>query len=492
MQTRGARFGFVRDGIQFLQRPYIRTHVNDFQLKKAEELTQKLDLKRASRDFGKNEERRRKLRKNEGLQRVISDPKVKEYMLKLQRASSSNITTILNDAVANGIKEPSIFLMGMKQFDKHRSSTEAFKVFHQMKTQTIDPSLECYSQYFRLCGKIEAYSKAIDEFQIMKEKKVAPNTPVMTSLIESFAALKKLPELLKDFDSHGLEKNVIFYTSLLKTCIRIGDVDTALDILQEMESNKIEINEITATVLMRVFKSHGDVTLAKKWYHELQYRIQPCIQFSSTYLSILADHGKIDEVTQLYHDMESAKLTDKMVINIVADAFANAGDLCGVEELFQKHQYSVEIFTSLMKALYKTGNIHSIEDYLKSHPNFLDDRQAQYAIFSHLLSYGDMGFLDRIYDNYFGPQKIPFGSVDNKILWEFHQYPFSIVVPCIRYGSRSIDDEEWYIMNVGRGKHLRKGTQSLRDHILNSCLFSDLEFRTLENPGFLDFRKIWR
>jgi len=487
---RGARFGFVSDCVQFLQRPYIRRHVNDFERKKAEELTQKLNLKRASRQLEQNQERRRKMRKDEGMQRSISNPEVKEYISKLQRASSSNIATILNDAVANGIKDPTIFLMGMKQFDKHRSSTKALNVFHDMAEHTIQPSLECYSTYFRLCGKVEAYSKAIDEFRMMKRRKVVPNTPIMTSLVDSFAGLKKLPEFLEEFDSHNLEKNIIFYTSLLKTCIRTADVDRALGILQEMESNKIEINEITATVIMRIFKSHGDIRFAKKWYLKLQHQIQPSIQFSSTYLSILADNGKIDEVLYTFEEMKSLKLVDKMVINIVADAFANAGDVRRVVELFHKYQHSVEVFTSLMKVLYKTGNIHSIEEYLLSHPNFLDDRQAQYALFSHLLSHGDMKFVDRIYEDYFGTQKIPFGSADEQILWEFHQYPFSIVVACIRYGSKSIGFGKWHVMNVGRGKHLRKGKRSLQDHILNSDLFPNLEFRTHENPGLLSFRKI--
>ncbi|CAN4114510.1 unnamed protein product [Withania somnifera] len=115
-------------------------------------------------------------------------------------------------------------------------------LFHEMLRQGLAPNLILYDD--------------------MKNRGILPNVVTYSSLIHGMSSIR----LTED---EGVPSNVVCYTALIRGYCKLGQMDKARSILQEMLSHDIQPNKITYTVIIDGYCQAGKVKEAKEYFAEM-------------------------------------------------------------------------------------------------------------------------------------------------------------------------------------------------------------------------------
>jgi len=129
----------------------------------------------------------------------------------------------------------------MQKFVDNGELQQACSVFELMRKHEFRNHLAAWNMFFRICARLGQYDDAIRGYEDMKSSKIKANERCCTALIESYGMLKRLPELLQEFEDLDLQKDLVFYTQCIKECARIGDVVIAEKIYEELNRKRIQV-----------------------------------------------------------------------------------------------------------------------------------------------------------------------------------------------------------------------------------------------------------
>ena len=194
-----------------------------------------------------------------------------------------------------------------------------------------------------------------------------------SALISGYVQMGKAHEALNCFERmqrEGISPNAVTYTSILKACGSIGDIDKGKEIHREVRSNRlIEKDILLATALVDMYVKCGMLTEAQQMLESLPirdivswnalivgyaqlglgYKVWNCFQYIQneglspnvvTYVCILqccgciCDHKKGEEI---HEEIMNKGFLEKDVVfgNASIDMYAKCGELAKVQELLE-------------------------------------------------------------------------------------------------------------------------------------------------------------
>ena len=194
-----------------------------------------------------------------------------------------------------------------------------------------------------------------------------------SALISGYVQMGKAHEALNCFERmqrEGISPNAVTYTSILKACGSIGDIDKGKEIHREVRSNRlIEKDILLATALVDMYVKCGMLTEAQQMLESLPirdivswnalivgyaqlglgYKVWSCFQYIQneglspnvvTYVCILqccgciCDHKKGEEI---HEEIMNKGFLEKDVVfgNASIDMYAKCGELAKVQELLE-------------------------------------------------------------------------------------------------------------------------------------------------------------
>ena len=113
----------------------------------------------------------------------------------------------------------------MRNLDSRGERRSAQDVFHQMVNCNIAPNnaQPAYDFHIRVCNRLRDYHSALKAAEDLKESKAIPGIIFYSNLIETYANVQRLPELLEEIEASNLKKDAIFFAQCVRTCVTTGN-----------------------------------------------------------------------------------------------------------------------------------------------------------------------------------------------------------------------------------------------------------------------------
>jgi len=412
-----------------------------------------------------------------------------EVVGKILKAKGDEIFQLLNRASKQQHVHQAYFHQAMLQFNDLRDFRKSKKCFDMMRKYEFQPTLATYTTYFTVCSRMGEYESAVQAHEEMKRNGLKLTLVSASALLQSYASLNRLPELLESINRSGLRKDIIFYSSLLRIYGSAGDVNLALDLYEEMKSNNTAVNPVFVIEFLNVLKTHGDIALTRKYFWILDNELssrgeQMLVEGFNQFIWALSEGGDLEEVNDLLEEMKDRKLkTDDSTRRATLQVHAVKGD---VPTILKNLNTRLDCFGSLVYALQTNDRLDKLEGYVQKYFHFASTIHNSRVIFAALHEQGDFSLLDRLYNIYARKGLLSFEG------WDLRQYSVGIAAACVRSGLKELKVGE--CVNIVTGNNnvkMRKGHEHLRDYFLNTSEFENAKISSHpRNPKMLLLERI--
>jgi pentatricopeptide repeat protein len=224
-------------------------------------------------------------------------------------------------ALFRQIKNPDIVAYNnlMNFYTKQGNVTAAHAVFKQIAT----PDLVSYSTLIKTFVLANELDSAFSVLKKMKDAQIKPNAITFTNLIKGCVKAKDWNRAWLTFDhmrSHIQEPDAKSYALMIHACAFTQDAEKALDLLHEMSSRNIDIDNVTLTSVIQSLGSRSDyypkVFETFDLIKEKGLKIEP--QTFSVLLSSIANNNDIFHARKLWNQIVSDGSTPVCYENIKA------------------------------------------------------------------------------------------------------------------------------------------------------------------------------
>jgi len=411
--------------------------------------------------------------------RKVKNPTHDRFLAELWACSLEEVFPLLERSLEAEAEHDSLFQQAMQKFVDFGELQKAKKVFELMRQHDFRNHLAAWNMFFRICARLGQYEDAILGYEDMKGSKIKSNERCCTALIESYGMLKRLPELLQEFEDLDLCKDLVFYTQCVKECARIGDVVIAEKIHEELSRKKIQIDCVFVNEFLAVLKASGDVALSRKYFHLFDDKLKGGLNkdIFNRYLSIIQYEGNMEEVEWILEEMKAREVgIDDFTIFHLAHALAHAKDVDRVLALMES---GIDVFRSLVVALAKTERLSELPIFVQTFKNHAQETDNFSSMFSVLHRERKYELMDAIFG------ELHSGVGESSIL-DFHNVTVGVAVARLRFEIKHMETGDTRRIVVGRGKHQRSaGSSNLKEALLKSTVLPHSNVISDPDPAYL-------
>eukprot|EP00928_Gymnodinium_smaydae_P095383 TRINITY_DN819_c0_g6_i1.p1 TRINITY_DN819_c0_g6~~TRINITY_DN819_c0_g6_i1.p1 ORF type:complete len:633 (-),score=129.09 TRINITY_DN819_c0_g6_i1:163-2061(-) len=245
---------------------------------------------------------------------------------------------------------PSHVTLGIlvKAYGQAGDVQRVLKVWDDMVEQRSHANAVTFGCMIDACVKCGCMTKAMEIFRDMKAQHKHRNTILYTTLVKGYGLekdLKNALELFREMQAEGVPYNTITYNSIIDVCIKCCDVATAESLLHEMLNNGhgVEPDLITYSTLLKGYCHFGDLDRALQvaatikdcglTCDELVYNtlMDGCVKAND----LSAGIGLFAEMTQA--GMQPSSITHSILLRLYQHNGYKGDCMDAVAKLYQHH-----------------------------------------------------------------------------------------------------------------------------------------------------------
>ncbi|CAJ1334400.1 unnamed protein product [Effrenium voratum] len=221
-----------------------------------------------------------------------------------------------------------------------------------------------------------------------------------TSLLDGYGKVGDLESagaVLDQMRRHSVQPNTNCYNSLINAYAKAGEMKLAVTAMSNMRSQKLRADVITYTSIISGFASSGRMTLAKEWLTNMRdMSFEPNVVTFGTVLQSCHKLHKVEEAEELLQDMRKMKVEPNLVIfntmlNIYASARRGAKAEQVFRELVRRGRPDAAAFGSLVKASARMGDMQRCMSWMqRAEASERLDAKAYYSLISACAQAGDV------------------------------------------------------------------------------------------------------
>jgi len=215
--------------------------------------------------------------------------------------------------------------------------------------------------------------------QMQSDCKIVVNAVIYCSLLKGFAREKKLDRawsVFKEMKALDLEMSTVACNTLLDACARLGRMERVPEILADMRAHNVQPNLITYSTTMKGHCQAGDIQTALDLMEEMQREtdLKPDEIMYNSILDGCAQHSLVDEGLRLLSEMQSKGVTPSnftlsVLVKLLSRARKPLDQSFGlVRDLSQKYNIkpNVHVFTNLIQACVSARQVPRAIETLES------------------------------------------------------------------------------------------------------------------------------
>ncbi|CAL0300853.1 unnamed protein product [Lupinus luteus] len=248
------------------------------------------------------------------------------------------------------------------------ASANRFQSIHeilQYQKQFNDFSKEGFSaRIITLYGKSGMFDNARKLFDEIPQRTVLS----LNALFSAYLHSKKFDIVLSLFDELpsklSIEPNLVSYNTVIKVFCEMGSFDSAISMLQEMESKGVEPDLITFNTLLAELFAKGRFEDGVKIWNQMEGKsVIPDIKSYNAKLVGMVVVKKTNDAVGLYEKMKNEGVKPNLFsFNALIKGFVSEGDLDEAKEWYSEiastdFDPNVETFATLLPFLCEKGDL---------------------------------------------------------------------------------------------------------------------------------------
>lgn len=180
---------------------------------------------------------------------------------------------------------------------------EAVNLFNKMVVEDQKPNTATFVVVLSACSHLASLENGVKVHRFLNRKGLKLNLPLGTALIDMYAKCGQLEKSRQVFNSME-EKDVICWNAMISGYGMNGNVESAVEIFQEMEKSNIKPNEITFLALLSACAYAGFVEEGKYLFDRMQsYSVKPNLKHYTCMVDLLGKSGNLQEAETLVLSM---------------------------------------------------------------------------------------------------------------------------------------------------------------------------------------------
>lgn len=193
---------------------------------------------------------------------------------------------------AGVVLDPGGYIVIMEAYMKVGNFKKVIELFSELesseKLDCLENPSSIYGVFFEALGKSGQGLKALEQFQQMGKKGIAPNTSIYASLIGSLAELREInivEHLVDEAESKQMLKDPALFMKLVSMYVEEGLMERTLYVIDKMKAAHLKISDCIFCSIVNGYAKKRGLKAAANVYQELTS--QGCEPGQVTYASII-------------------------------------------------------------------------------------------------------------------------------------------------------------------------------------------------------------
>lgn len=204
---------------------------------------------------------------------------------------------------------------------------EAFSIYNEMLSSGIRPNCECFTTLITLCARARMLNRAFSFHDHMIEMHIKPTVVTYNALVTACRhALDgdRALDVLKCMKSRShCQPDVVSYSTIIDTLGRVGRLEDAMALVDEMKRNGIEPNQVTYTCVIAAQTRVGDLDGALRTLSEMESKgVQPNVYTYSSLVNGAARRGAFELAFELLETMRLGEIQPNVVTYVTLVEYA--------------------------------------------------------------------------------------------------------------------------------------------------------------------------
>lgn len=172
--------------------------------------------------------------------------------------------------------------------------------------------------------------KLFDEMPLLNCQRTVKSFNALLSACVNSQEFDKISEIFTHVPENlGIEPNVVSYNTVVKAFCKMGSLDSAFSVIEEMEKNGLEPDLVTFNTLLEAFYSSGMFSDAEKvWKMMREKNVVPNSRSYNPKLRALVASDRISEGVGLIEEMRRGGVApDSFSYNSLIKGFCDGGNM---------------------------------------------------------------------------------------------------------------------------------------------------------------------
>eukprot|EP01018_Ginkgo_biloba_P023510 Gb_17379 [translate_table: standard] len=183
-------------------------------------------------------------------------------------------------------------------------ANEAIKLFRQMQSASMKPSLVTIASVLRACAALAALQQGKEIHDCIIKRGLELNVIVGSALVDMYAKCGNVEIARLVFDKMS-KRDVILWTSMIAGCGMHGHGRDALTLFHHMEQAGLKPDQITFTAVLAACSHAGLVSEGLECFDSMTqyYKIKPEVEHYTCMVDLLGRAGQLDEAYEFIKKM---------------------------------------------------------------------------------------------------------------------------------------------------------------------------------------------
>ncbi|KAF6145624.1 hypothetical protein GIB67_018730 [Kingdonia uniflora] len=190
-------------------------------------------------------------------------------------------------------------------FSQNKWLREAINIFKEViETPGFSPDEVTISSVLSACAHLDSLEMGRKMYNYLMQNRFDINVYIGSALVDMYAKCGSVMRSLVVFFKLR-EMNLFCWNSIIEGLAVYGYGEQALNMIKEMEKEKIKPNGATFISVLGACTHEGLVQMARKWFLSMthDYSISPTIEHYGCMVDILSRAGHLDEALELIRRM---------------------------------------------------------------------------------------------------------------------------------------------------------------------------------------------
>lgn len=193
-------------------------------------------------------------------------------------------------------------------YAQHKCGEEALMCFEQMQKEGFSPDATTFACVLSACGSIGATKKGGELHAAVEQKGVfKTNLIVGNALVDMYAKcglLTKAQEAFKKLELH----DIISWNTLITGYAHLGDIQSVLRLLFDMENEGIQPNPVTLISVLNAFNHEGLIFEAEMLFNSMskEFGISPAREHCTCMVDLFGRAGQLGKAADIFKKLSSS------------------------------------------------------------------------------------------------------------------------------------------------------------------------------------------